>query len=480
MPKSLLNFSIVSCFMIVVFVGCNSSNITINSPNVADSPDNDTDTTIRNEMNMGGRIIFNDISSNLQDFLFVMDSCGEHIRPFPVIWDNKPLKFPYGAAWSPNGTSLIFFSPAGPKNAKIYMSEANGDNVKQLTNEEIGLGSLDWSSDGNRIVFVRNEEGESKENIYMMNIDGSNLQQLTNDNDTWDQHPVWSPNGEQIAFSSDRDGDYEIYVMDIDGSNVQQLTQNDVIVDTSPTWSPDGKLIAFSAYIEQGHDIFTMHSDGSNRQRLTTEDGQDTSPQWSPDGKHIAFVSDYDIYVMDLDGSNKRLLRDTKTVDIKWLHASSSTTSTFELGQKEPDKKETEVAEATSKVLSRDDSDFLDILGQNKSCDIVFKNEEGTEADRIMSVRLNDKLNALAPLVENEWPGKKLRVTEAWDEDMEHSDGSLHYEGRAADITVSDRDRQKLGRLAQLAVEVGFDWVWYEDASHVHVSVVADQFPQNK
>jgi hypothetical protein len=144
--------------------------------------------------------------------------------------------------------------------------------------------------------------------------------------------------------------------------------------------------------------------------------------------------------------------------------------SVFALKQKFPDTKEANAVGPFEAAIRRGTAKFATLV-KNENPDIVFKDEEHTGADLLMTPKLNERVNALAALVKTEFPGLRLRITEAWDDSTIHATTSRHLEARAVDITTSDIDRGKLGRLAGLAVEAGFDWVFFEDKSHVHASV---------
>ena len=177
-----------------------------------------------------------------------------------------------------------------------------------------------------QIAFSSDRDGNFE--IYVMDADGKNRRRLTNNrHDDWD--PSWSPDGQHIAFTSSgkvlnvvqahplfvEGGPPQIYVMEADGGNQRRLT-NSGFAEWYPSWSPDGKRIAFTssgAMDTAGWYIYVVDADGQNEQRLTDQGGW--YPSWSPDSQRIAFVSSRNafgnqIYVMDADGSNQQRLTD--------------------------------------------------------------------------------------------------------------------------------------------------------------------------
>ena len=174
-----------------------------------------------------------------------------------------------------------------------------------------------------QIAFSSERDGNFE--IYVMDIDGRNQRRLTNNRrDDWE--PSWSPGGKRIAFTSSEDRnsheDVEgkrphIYVMEADGKNRRKLTKNP-FAEWDPSWSPDGKQIAFTgkAALHAHRYVYVVDAEGKNLRKLGSDHEEiGWEPSWSPDGKHIAFVSTrekngwrYDIFVMDADGSNHRQL----------------------------------------------------------------------------------------------------------------------------------------------------------------------------
>jgi Tol biopolymer transport system component len=194
--------------------------------------------------------------------------------------------------------------PAGPAQQKIsygggdgeiYLINADSSGKIRLTDSPEDDATPVFSPDGQRIAFTC--ERERNLDICLMNADGSSVTRLTDDI-AMDGFPTWSPNGERIAFMSDRDGDFEVYVMNTDGSAETNLT-NQPGFDGHPAWSPDGQWIAFLSDGDGGYRWYFMASDGSDVEARFSasipEEYLDLigffGGAWSPDGRFFAYTT---------------------------------------------------------------------------------------------------------------------------------------------------------------------------------------------
>ncbi len=227
-------------------------------------------------------------------------------------------------SWS-RDSSKILFSGFHDQQADIYVMNADGSQLKQLTNDPAADMWGSFSPGGKRIVFQSKRDGP-QEDIYVMNADGSNVIRLTT-HPGRDIGPSWSPDGQRIAFSSSRDGGLQIYLMGSDGSNQTRLTKvtDGKIKYYNPVWSPDGKrLVFYSETGDQKDQVQIIKADGTSQTILTGNVGNNIFPAWSADGKRVIFSSNRDgvdgaIYEVKLDGSQpKRIAGEVTGFVVRW------------------------------------------------------------------------------------------------------------------------------------------------------------------
>ncbi len=209
--------------------------------------------------------------------------------------------------WSPDGKFLAFESN---RNSTIYYQIYLFDNEQKKTTRltelaECSNWSPAWSPDGTKLVFYSNCENAQR-NIYMMNRDGSGREKLTSGTDE-DRFPVFSPDGNSIAFTSTPKKINQIWLMDLDGGNQKYLADG-----CGSTFSPDGNWLWFSTNCEDS-DIKRIQIDGTNLSTVGSMFGH--NPSISPDGQFVVFQSNNDIWMMDVDGSNPTQLTSGSAVD---------------------------------------------------------------------------------------------------------------------------------------------------------------------
>jgi YVTN family beta-propeller protein len=257
--------------------------------------------------------------------IIVSDDSGRHLANLT----NPALLSASQPAWRPDGRTLLYtaHSATDPTDSTdIWQMETGGANQVNLTNSPQEDTMPAWSPDGSRIVWRRDFQ------LWLMDANGENKTQLTPDGMAATL-PVWSPNGQWIAFSafadpsttlpevpatrlqtSGRLSSYDIFIIPAVGGDPINLSNNPA-TDISPSWSADSLEIAYESDRDGNYELYKANIAALptiTTTRLTTNPANDHAATWSPNGTTIAFLSDrqtandYQLYRMEPDGSSQQ------------------------------------------------------------------------------------------------------------------------------------------------------------------------------
>ena len=292
---------------------------------------------------------------------FLMGATGESVK--------RLTNFGYNPAWSPDGKEIAcadegVLNPAflGNPKSRIWIVNVATGEKRPLTGVDVR--QPNWSPHGYRIAY-EGRRNSAQRDIWTIPVSGGEPVEVTNDA-ALDSSPLWSPQGDELYFVSDRggsmnlwrvpieeqtgkvlgppeavttpstyishlsfsrDGRRMVYVNTVRNANLQRITFDPVreTVVGEPIWitqgsrialvphlSPDGEWLAFDTQTDRQEDIFVVRRDGTGLRQLTNDSYKDRAPRWSPDGKRIVFFSDrtgkWEIWITNADGSGLQQL----------------------------------------------------------------------------------------------------------------------------------------------------------------------------
>ena len=228
------------------------------------------------------------------------------------------------ASWSPDGKYIAIAAKRGARDEIVIIDVAKNREYRRIQVTFSGITTPAWSPDGKQLVFTGYDGGLS--DLFIVNVNGKGLTRLTNDKYS-DLNPVWSPDGHTIAFATDRGprtdfaslriGNTRIALYDIATGRIDSLADMALGTNRSPQWSPDGQDIAFVSDRNGVSDIYLYHLASHQTYAITDlyTGAQGITPlspvlSWARNADRLAFGyysrDRYDVYGIDDPRSLKR------------------------------------------------------------------------------------------------------------------------------------------------------------------------------
>lgn len=169
---------------------------------------------------------------------------------------------------------------------QLLVADADGKNSQTLVTSSQPLLSPKWSPQGDKLVYVSFEKGNSA--IYVQDL-STGGRELMSSYKGINSGPSFSPDGKQLALTLSKSGNPEIYTMDIYTKRIKQIT-NSWAIDTGASWSPDGKSLVFTSDRGGKPNLYQIDTLSKVAKRLTFEGDYNAGGSFSPDGEHICYV----------------------------------------------------------------------------------------------------------------------------------------------------------------------------------------------
>ncbi len=234
-------------------------------------------------------------------------SCWTQIFYTPAFQSGDPINLTlplgFGSAanpvLSPDGTRVAFegFMPGGQAN-HIYVVNIDGSGLKRVSQDSYTHMYPSWSPNSSHLVYMSRPDTGTFYNLNIVDIFSLQIRQLSI-GDYMDRFPSWSPDGEYVAFHTNREDPnpatcwpnclLAIYIIDAETSEGGPAQDDGNLIDGGAVdWSPNSRQLAFHSNRDGNWNIYLMQQDGSVRQ-LTNEPGDELFPSWSPDGNFISY-----------------------------------------------------------------------------------------------------------------------------------------------------------------------------------------------